>query len=258
MKSSRDGFLKSFFDPSRAILTPSQIVRVFTRKKTIELSLPKRAVVVFDNGDLKRIMAKEETSLNQSWTPFRSLYHIKESPTVMVKSSFGGPNIASLTEELTAFGMQECVLWGYCGAIHKDMKIGDIIIVREALREEGVSHHYLDSNDDSVQSNWFEPWSAVADEYGIRPGIIWSCDAIYRETEDKISRYRAKGILGVEMEVASFYAVCRFLNVKGIAFLVVSDTFGDGSWQSGFHTKPFKEGVKRLTGFMLHEVIHKY
>jgi uridine phosphorylase len=247
--------LKRFFDPSRALLAPSDIVSSFTGKSVQELSLPARAIVTFSDGDLKRVKNSKETMVNEAWLPFRTIHHIKESATVMTKSSFGGPNIAALVEELAAFGMKECVLWGYCGAIHNDMNIGDVIVAQRALREDGVSYHYLEEDEDFVESNWFEKWAFAKDDYGLREGAIWSCDAIYRETEEKISRYREKGILGVEMEVASFYAVCKYTGVKGIAFLVVSDVFRDGLWRSGFRTKPFKEGIKRLTGFVLDKVV---
>jgi uridine phosphorylase len=247
--------LKRFFDPSRALLAPSDIVLSFTGKSIQELSLPARAVVTFSTGDLKRVMNSKETVVNETWQPFRTIHHVKESATIMTKSYFGGPNIAALVEELTAFGMKECVLWGYCGAIHNDVNIGDVIIAQRALREDGVSYHYLEEDEDFVESNWFEKWAFTKDDYGFREGAVWSCDAIYRETEEKISRYGERRILGVEMEVASFYAVCRHKGVRGIAFLVVSDVFRDGIWKGGFHTKPFKEGVKRLTGFVLDKVI---
>jgi uridine phosphorylase len=247
--------LKRFFDSSRALLAPSDIVLNFTGKNVQELSLPARAVIAFSDGDLKRVISKKETMVNEAWQPFRTVYYIKESVTVMTKCSFGGPNIAALVEELTAFGVKECVLWGYCGAIHNDVSIGDVIVVKKALREDGASYHYLEEDEDFVESNWFEKWVFAKDDYGFREGAIWTCDALYRETEGKISRYRDRGILGVEMEVASFYAVCRHKGIKGIAFLVVSDAFRDGFWKSGFHTKPFKEGVKHLTGFVLDKVI---
>jgi len=247
--------LKRFFDPSRALLSPSDIVSNFTGKNVQELSLPARAVITFSDGDLKRVMSRKETMVNEAWQPFRTIHHIKERATAITRSYFGGPNIAALVEELAAFGVRECVLWGYCGAISDSINIGDVIIAKSALREDGVSYHYLAEDEDFIESNWFEKWSCAKDDYGFREGAIWTCDALYRETEGKISRYRERDILGVEMEVASFYAVCRHKGIKGIALLVVSDAFRDGIWRSGFHTKPFKVGVKHLTKFVFDKVI---
>jgi uridine phosphorylase len=247
--------LKRFFDPSRILLTPSDIVLSITGKSVPELSLPARAVVTFSDGDLKRAINNKKTIINEAWRPFRTIHHIEGSATIITRSYSGGPNIAALAEELAAFGVRECMLWGYCGAILGDLNIGDVVVARSALREDGVSYHYLEKDEDFVESNWAEEWAFANDSYGFREGAIWSIDALYRETEAKISLYRERGILGVEMEVASFYAVCRHTGVKGIAFLVVSDMFRNGVWKSGFHTKPFRKGAKRLTEFVNDEMI---
>lgn len=247
--------LKRFFDPSRVLLLPSDTVTSFTGKSAQALSLPPRAVIAFSDGDLRRLMKERKAILCDAWQPFRTIYRVEGTATVITGCSIGGPNIAALVEELAAFGVKECVLWGYCGALRDDINIGDIVIVKQALREEGVSFHYLDEETDFVESPWHEEWAYVKDDYSFREGAVWSCDALYRETEEKISHYSNQGILGVEMETASFYSVCRYKGIKGIVFLVVSDAFLHKRWKSGFRTKPFKEGVKRLTGFMLDKVI---
>ena len=247
--------MKRFFDASRVLLAPADIVRGFTGKNAGELSLPARAVVTFTDSDLKRIMKSRKAVVNEAWKPFRSVYHIGESASVATRSPIGGPAVAALVEELAAFGVKEIMLWGYCGAIRGDMSIGDVILVKKALREEGTSYHYLQDDGEFVESNWLDEWAAVGNDYGFREGAVWSTDAIYRETEDKVSRYAEKGILGVEMEAASFYAVCRHRGVRGVVFLVVSDVFRGGAWQGGFHVKPFREGIKRLAGFVVDKVI---
>ncbi len=193
--------------------------------------------------------------INNAWQPFRTIYRVAGASTIVTGCSIGGPNIAALVEEMAAFGVKECVLWGYCGALRDDINIGDVVIAKRALREEGVSFHYLDEETDFVESSWCEEWAYAKDDYGFREGTVWSCDALYRETEEKISRYGKRGVLGVEMETASFYAVCRHKGIRGIAFLVVSDVFHHSFWKSGFRTKPFREGVRRLTGFVLDRVI---
>ena len=84
-----------------------------------------------------------------------------------------------------------------------------------------------------------------------RAGAVWSCDAIYRETREKLEEYRRAGLLGVEMEVASFYAVCQAKELCGAAFLAVSDVFRkDGTWVPGFAMPEFITGAKRLAAFL--------
>jgi len=245
--------LKSFFDPSPPLIAPQDLVLSFTRKKKEELMLPKRAVITIHANDVKALLRRSRYNLLQEWAPFKTIYQHAE--TVITKTYFGGPNIAALVEELSAFGVKECVLWGYCGGIDPTVRIGDILIIKKAFREEGISYHYMAEMSTYVSSNWFTPWLERTQPYGFRQGTIWTLDAIYRETESKVQRHKKRGISGVDMEVASFYAVCRYRNVRAIAFLVVSDVFYGTQWISGFHRSEFKSGVAKLTDFIVQEVI---
>jgi len=159
-------------------------------------------------------------------------------------------------EELSAFGVREFILWGYCGGMGPDRAVGDVCLARRALREEGISYHYLEDEDDMVSSRWADDWAPAAAEAGFPVIDIWTTDAIYRETENKIEACVGRDISAVEMEVASFYAVARAKDLKAVAFLVVSDLFtNNGTWASGFHTRTFSEGVKKLARFINEKAI---
>lgn len=250
--------MKRFFDPSSVVLNPCDLVTTFTKKTIRELALPKRAVIVFNTGDLRHITGRFKHSLVDAWSGFRTIYRIEGKDTVVTRSAFGGPNIAAMVEELACFGVEEFCLWGYCGGIKEGLKFGDVIAVEGALREDGVSYHYLDKGEaDIVYTDWIDYWNSQIKDHNFLKGIIWSCDALYRETEKKIKKYSRKGVLAVEMEVASFYSVCRYRGVKGIAFLVVSDLLYGGRWKGGFHTKALQQGVQKLSKFILDIVIKK-
>jgi uridine phosphorylase len=247
--------VKRFFDPSRAILDARSLVKTFTRKQDAELKLPERVIITFSNGDLRRLTEKAHAvSPVAAWQPFRTIYNLSPS-TAAVNSFFGGPNIAALVEELSSFGAGEFILWGYCGGISGSCRIGDLYIAGRALREDGISYHYLDDDDEFVSSEWAKEWSGTAEGEGFQRVDVWSTDAIYRETARKIADYSGQGIAAVEMETASLYAVCRAKGLKAVAFLIVSDRMNKGEWQGGFHTRPFKEGVKKMARFMAEHVI---
>lgn len=254
MRDSRENFVKRFFDPSRAILEPRSLVTSFTRKSGHELALPERAIITFSNGDLGRLADKVQLPVIAAWQPFRTIYSLSAS-TVAVNSSFGGPNIAALVEELSSFGVREFILWGYCGGISASSRIGSLYIAGRALREDGTSYHYLEDDNEFVSSGWVKEWSPVAEREGFQCADVWSTDAIYRETQQKIADYAQRGMAAVEMETASLYAVCQAKGLKAAAFLVVSDLVNTGTWQGGFHTRPFKDGVRRMARFMADHVV---
>jgi uridine phosphorylase len=247
--------LRKFFDPSPSLVTPADLVRAITGRKAKDLALPRRAVITFDNGGLRRLLqlrASPATPL-KAWSRFRTIYKIEGTETVITRCCFGGPNVATLVEELSAFGVGEIILWGYCGGIGESTRMGSVILVEAGLREEGVSYHYMKTSDPLVPSNWYNPWRKSAATRDFLVGRIWSCDAIYRETAGKVEKVAKVGIVGVEMEVASFYAVCRFLGVKGVAFLVVSDLLRDGKWTPGFFGKECKSGTEKIVRFIAEE-----
>ena len=59
---------------------------------------------------------------------------------------------------------------------------------------------------------------------------IWTTDALYRETPDKVKRRRAEGCLAVEMEAAAFFAVARFRDVEFGQILYGGDDVGGEVW----------------------------
>ena len=248
--------MSRFFDPSPPVLSPCHIVTAFTGSTEEELRLPRRAIVTFSDADVRWVLGHTKGSLIEKWSPFKQLYFLEGSRTLLTRSQLGGPGIAALVEELSAFGVEEFILWGYCGAIDRGLRIGDVLIARGALREDGVSYHYMEKDETLVFSDWSEAWLPLAKAAGFREALIWTCDAIYRETASKVARYRDMGIGAVEMEVSSFYSVCNFKGLKGIAFLVVSDLLTDDAWHGGFHSKPFREGARRLSRFLLERAIH--
>jgi uridine phosphorylase len=248
-------FLRQFFDPSPPLLLPADLVCAFTGKEAEELALPKRAIIAVSSDDIRFLRTHLRSKLLDAWSPFRRIYGLVGTQTVVVRTLYGGPNIASLVEELSAFGVTEFCFWGYLGGIVSDLAVGDLVIASGALREEGVSHHYLDNEDDTVYSNWAREWCSYSGCSKFIPGIVLSCDAIYRETLQKLDACRRAGVLGVEMEVASFYAVCRAKGLMGAAFLVISDLFREFGWMAGFHTREFRDGARRLGTFLQEHAI---
>ncbi len=254
MRDLRENFVKSFFDPSRAILDARSLVGTFTGKTASELALPERAIITFSNGDIRRLIERKVAPAVSAWQPFRAIYSLSAS-TIVSKSLFGGPNIAQLVEEFSSFGTREFILWGYCGDISGVGRIGDLYIAGRALREDGISYHYLESDEEFASSDWVKEWFESAEREGFQNVDVWSTDAIYRETGQKITDYARRGIAAVEMETASLYAVCQSKGLKAASFMVVSDLLGKGTWQAGFHTRLFKEGVNRMARFLTEHAI---
>ncbi len=116
----------------------------------------------------------------------------------------GAPAAAMAMELLIAADARKFILFGGCGAIHSSVKVYDLVVPTWGVREEGTSYHYLPPDvipkPSKKASKAIEKrLRPVAQELGINlhVGGIWTTDAIFRQTRDKIKRYSSKGVLAV-------------------------------------------------------------
>ena len=168
-----------------------------------------------------------------------------KTPFAVVGPFVGAPYAAMLLETLIAWGAKKIIFFGWCGAISHDVKIGDIIIPDGAMIDEGTSKHYhqgdagISRPSSYIHKNTKEAFTREG--LAFHQGIIWSTDAIYRETCEKVKYFQGKDILAVEMELSALFTVGKFRNVQIAATLVVSDELSNLTWQPGFREQRFKE-----------------
>ncbi|ABM80519.1 phosphorylase [Hyperthermus butylicus] len=104
-------------------------------------------------------------------------------------------------ELLIAAGVEKLVVFGGAGAIHPPrVKIYDLVVSTWGIREEGTSYHYLPPgvvpkpSEDMVKL-LVDALSPVAQRLGIglHIGGVWTTDAVFRETRDKVESTARKG-----------------------------------------------------------------
>lgn len=86
---------------------------------------------------------------------------------------------------------------GRIGAIHPELDIGDVLIPTWGLREEGVSFHYIPDPgytpipDTELAETLYKQATVLAKRRRINivKGGLWTTDAIFRETLDKVIEY---------------------------------------------------------------------
>ncbi len=168
--------------------------------------------------------------------------------TPLPRFSVSGPVITSpyaamVMEPLIAFGAEEILFFGWCGALSPGVKIGDIIIPDGAITDEGTSLHYQGRNGGIVRPS---PVFSESIRQTLRKrnldfheGLIWTTDAVYRETHEKIRYFQARNALAVEMELSAFFTIGNFRKRKTAAILVVSDELSTLRWHPGFANDDF-------------------
>ncbi len=157
----------------------------------------------------------------------------------------GAPYAVMLLETLIAWGVTKIIFFGWCGAVSPEVKIGDIIVPTAALIDEGTSRHYGVNAGECVASSGriVEKIQKKLTKEGLsyHAGVIWSTDAIYRETPEKVAAYQKKDVLAVEMELSALFTVGRYRGIDVGGILVVSDELSSLTWKTGFKDKDFKQ-----------------
>lgn len=119
------------------------------------------------------------------------------------------------------------------GGLQPDLDGGEALVIESAIRDEGVSHHYLEpartvAVTPALVEGFERELAAVPVRY--RVGTTWTTDAIFRETVPEVGRYAAEGVLAAEMEVATVLAVAAFHGLDAGAVLAAFDALRGEEW----------------------------
>jgi uridine phosphorylase len=150
----------------------------------------------------------------------------------------GGPSAVILSEELAALGTKEFIGVGYAGSLSPDLRLGDVVLCDEAIRDEGTSHHYAHPSIRATSSIGLRRQIAqtlTAANIPFRTGLGWTTDAPYRETRVELRHYRRLGVLTVDMEAAALFIFARHRGVRAASVFVVSDVLTEVGWEPQFH-----------------------
>ena len=159
----------------------------------------------------------------------------------------GAPIAAILLEELSVFGIKNYLSIGSAGCLQKNIKFGTIIVCDKAIRDEGVSHHYLESDKYAFPSRTLvKKLISTLEEKNLvyEVGTSWTIDAPYRETILEVKKYRDEGVITVEMEAAAIFSVAEYLKLNTCAIFTISDYLSEEKWELHFHlTKKHLENL---------------
>jgi purine-nucleoside phosphorylase len=189
----------------------------------------------FDKDDFYRLMISR-------------LYFDRPRPGgIAVTGPFvGAPYAVMLLETLIAWGVRKIIFIGWCGAVSKKVKIGDIILPTSAVVDEGTSVHYGQKTagvaDASPTLVSMMRQVLKKNQIDFHTGKIWTTDAVYRETRQQVAAHQQDGIMAVEMELSALYSAANFRQVALAGILVVSDELSSLDWRPGFRDERFAEG----------------
>lgn len=162
-----------------------------------------------------------ELAYNREFRSLVGTYH--DARILAVSTGIGGASAGIAVEELHALGVKNMIRIGSCGALQPQVKLGDLILVSGAVRDDGASKAYIDPIYPAVaDSALLAACEKAAQKLGFafHTGIARSHDSFYTDREQEIDAYwSAHGVLGCDMETAALYVIGRLRQVRCMSIL---------------------------------------
>ncbi|MGE5132546.1 MAG: nucleoside phosphorylase [Gemmatimonadota bacterium] len=237
-----------------AIFTPADFAAYLRRVGALERYQPPAGVVLCYQRSLYSHVLQAEGLKSPERRALHGLVLLPSTGgRVGLAGQFGigAPAAAAALEELAAMGTSAFVSVGTAGSLQRDLDIGDLVLCEAAIRDEGVSHHYLPPAKLATASAAMNAALGTAlSESGVpfRAGTSWTIDTPYRETVAEARRYQAEGVLCVEMEAAALFAVAEVRGLRVASAFAISDSLAELAWNPQFHGPEVEAGLITLYG----------
>jgi purine-nucleoside phosphorylase len=189
-----------------------------------------RVAELFDGGlDGARLVNDHRGMLGYTGT-------YQDTPVSVQTTGMGTPSLSIVVEELLRLEAKRLVRIGTTGGIGKGIHTGDLIVAASAAPVDGSTRTYL-RGDPYAPTADFALTRALVDAArarGVEPfvGQVATVDVFYNPDEDYVTKWRARHILGFEMEAAALFtlasrAAATGADVRAGCILTVSDTLSE-------------------------------
>ena len=242
---------KDSFRNSNVVIKP--------RKEKGEPFLGPDAIMVAVPSDLQYIadLSRAKRVNKGKGNPFK-LFIIKKKdkglPCGLAGPLLGAPQAAIIMEKLIVLGAKRIWVVGWCGSLQPNIAIGDLIIPTTALSEEGTSAHYPVGKKKKQTNPFLNKRLEDALQKANLPfnkGPVWTTDALYRETSEKVTEYGNRGYLAVEMEMSALINVAIYRSIQLAGLLIVSDELSSLQWHNGFGAERLKKASREAGRLIL-------
>ena len=213
------------------------------------------ALMVMNRQELKRLA--ECSGAKKSNFSEMFMYDLLQTnepvPEITMAGPFiGAPQAVLGMEKLIVLGAKKIIAIGWAGSINSNLNIGDIFIPSGFISDEGTSSHYPVKAGVEIKSELTDIiLNLFSDKkINIKRGLLWTTDALYRETYHKITQFQALGAVAVDMEFSALATVANFRKIEFASVLIISDELFTFLWKPGFNKKELK-GSTALVGDIL-------
>lgn len=159
---------------------------------------------------------------------------------------FYSPDTAFVTEMLCEGGVKTLIRLGSCGALKKEINVGDVVVADKAIRGDGATQYYV--------KDGFLPFAdaqitkdlaaACQKQLPTHVGGVWTTDALFKETKEIVNKYIDQGAVIVDMVTSPFFTIADLYKRKAAAVLAISDNLITG--EMGFSDYRFFDAQQKM------------
>lgn len=182
---------------------------------------PKRARFIADNFLENAVLVNDVRGV-QGYTGFYNGKRVS-----VMAHGMGMPSISIYAYELFKFyGVKNIIRVGTCGAIVKDLHVGDVVISGGSMTNSNIAQSMGlgEINEVEPSSKLFNKANKVAKSLGkkVSNGKLFTNDVFYNQGSEL--KYVNSGVVAVEMESFALLLVAKSLKKSALAIATISDS----------------------------------
>lgn len=231
---------KAYDQPS--VFTAENLLREARRQKGLAQGHVPALCVLDPDGDLLDYLRKyHRAQVHATWACYHTtLYTVMEDGWEygLIGRVVGAPFAVLVAEELFASGCRLLVSITSAGQLLEVDRPPYVVLIEQALRDEGTSYHYLPPSAYSALSPVLREmvlkhWDQH--QLPLHAGSSWTTDAPFRETEAMLAWGREQGLLAIEMKAAALYALAEVKQYPILCFAYVTNQMAqrEGDFEKG-------------------------
>lgn len=220
---------KEYTAPS--VFDVANLMREARRQKQLPLAAVPPICVLDPDGDLVEYLRRSgQAQRHPAWACYHTdldVIRLNGAEIGLIGRAVGASFAVLVAEELFVSGCELLISITSAGQITPLGAPPYVVLIEQALRDEGTSYHYLPPAEYSqlaptLRQQFFTHWNQQVMQ--LYSGTSWTTDAPFRETESMIGYCRELGIATVEMEAAALYALATAKNYPIICYAHVTNT----------------------------------
>jgi AMP nucleosidase len=159
--------------------------------------------------------------------PVLNVAHDPDCEISIIDYRVGAPLAALVVDVLSYLNPMSVIMLGLCGGLHKKQKVGDFLLPIAAIRDEGVSRHYMPSDVPSLPAFMVQKYISeelIAREQEFLTGVLHTTD--YRMWEfdpDFRTKLNEEKASAIDMECSALFTAGFAHKVPVGALMLISD-----------------------------------